>query len=104
MAEEIDTPPEQLDEIDIQSEGAMEREEMMNQIKMVEVNNMENYKGYTLQIDNTMPLKINDSDELDSVSSEDSDLDLDKEDEEANWRDIKKWNSFKNDKAVQNLT
>ena len=62
----------------------MEREIMMDQIHMVEVNKMENYKNYTLQIDNTVNLKINDSDELDSVSSEDSDVDLDKEDEEAN--------------------
>ena len=81
----------------------MEREIMMDQIHMVEVNKMENYKNYTLQIDNTVNLKINDSDELDSVSSEDSDVDLEKEDDEANWRDIKKWNSSKNNKAVQNL-
>lgn len=86
MPDELDTPtpPEQQDEIDILSEGAMEREIMMDQIHMVEVNKMENYKNYTLQIDNTVNLKINDSDELDSVSSEDSDVDLDKEDEEAN--------------------
>ena len=86
MLDEQDTPtpPEQQDEIDILSEGAMEREIMMDQIHMVEVNKMENYKNYTLQIDNTVNLKINDSDELDSVSSEDSDVDLDKEDEEAN--------------------
>ena len=51
---------------------------------MVEVNKMENYKNYTLQIDNTVNLKINDSDELEEVSSEDSNMDLDKEDEEAN--------------------
>ena len=81
----------------------MEREIMMDQIHMVEVNKMENYKNYTLQIDNTVNLKINDSDELDSVSSEDSDVDLEKEDDEANWRDIKNWNSSKNNKAVQNL-
>lgn len=62
----------------------MEREIMMDQIHMVEVNKMENYKNYTLQIDNTVNLKINDSDELDSVSSEDSDVDLEKEDDEAN--------------------
>ena len=79
----------------------MEREIMMDQIHMVEVNKMENYKNYTLQIDNTVNLKINDSDELDSVSSEDSDVDLDKEDEEANWRDIKNWNSSKNNKDVR---
>ena len=86
MPDELDTPtpPEQQDEIDILSEGAMEREIMMDQIQMVEINQMENYKNYTLQVDNTVDLKINDSDELDSVSSEDSDVDLDKEDEEAN--------------------
>ena len=81
----------------------MEREIMMDQIHMVEVNKMENYKNYTLQIDNTVNLKINDSDELDSVSSEDSDVDLEKEDDEANWRDIKNLNSSKINKAVQNL-
>ena len=86
MPDELDTPtpPEQQDEIDILSEGAMEREIMMDQIHMVEVNKMENYKNYTLQIDNTVNLKINDSDELEEVSSEDSNMDLDKEDEEAN--------------------
>ena len=40
MPDELDTPtpPEQQDEIDILSEGAMEREIMMDQIQMVEIN------------------------------------------------------------------
>lgn len=50
----------------------MEREIMMDNIKMAEVDKMENYKNYVLRIDNTQQLNINDSDELEDVSSEDS--------------------------------
>ena len=39
---------------------------------MVEVDKMDEYKKYTLKLDNDTNLKINDSDELESVSSEDS--------------------------------
>ena len=63
------------------SEGAMEREIMMDNIKMAEVDKMENYKNYVLRIDNTQKLNINDSDELEDVSSEDDEAG-DKEDGE----------------------
>ena len=66
------TPPEYKDEIDKLSEGAVEREIMMDQIRMVEVDKMDEYKKYTLKLDNNTNLKINDSDELESISSEDS--------------------------------
>ena len=69
---ETPTPPEYKDEIDKLSEGAVEREIMMDQIRMVEVDKMDEYKKYTLKLDNNTSLKINDSDELESVSSEDS--------------------------------
>ena len=69
---ETPTPPEYKDEIDKLSEGALEREIMMDQIRMVEVDKMDEYKKYTLKLDNNTSLKINDSDELESVSSEDS--------------------------------
>ena len=69
---ETPTPPEYKDEIDKLSEGAVEREIMMDQIRMVEVDKMDEYKKYTLKLDNDTNLKINDSDELESVSSEDS--------------------------------
>ena len=69
---ETPTPPEYKDEIDKLSEGAFEREIMMDQIRMVEVDKMDEYKKYTLKLDNNTSLKINDSDELESVSSEDS--------------------------------
>ena len=42
------------------------------------------YQDFNMRIDETNKLEINDSDELEEVSSEDSDVDLDKEDEEAN--------------------
>ena len=79
--EEPETPPEHQDEIDILSEGAMERENMMDQIRMVEVADMENYKLYNLQIDNNRDLNINDSDELEDVSSDDEQEIPDKEDD-----------------------
>ena len=44
---------------------------------------MEQYKKYTLKLDKTANLKINDSDELSQVSSEDSGEIPDKEEEEA---------------------
>lgn len=59
----------------------MEREIMMDNIKMAEVDKMENYKNYVLRIDNTHKLNINDSDELEEVSSEDDEAG-DKEDGE----------------------
>ena len=59
----------------------MEREIMMDNIKMAEVDKMENYKNYVLRIDNTQKLNINDSDELEDVSSEDDEAG-DKEDGE----------------------
>ena len=70
--QETPTPPEYKDEIDKLSEGAVEREIMMDQIRMVEVDKMSEYKKYTLKLDNNTSLKINDSDELESISSEDS--------------------------------
>lgn len=76
-------PPEYQDEIDQLSEGAVEREIMMDRIQMVEVDQMEQYKKYTLKLDKTANLKINDSDELSQVSSEDSGEIPDKEEEEA---------------------
>lgn len=39
---------------------------------MVEVDQMENYQKFNVRIDDNKNLKINDSDELDSISSEDS--------------------------------
>ena len=80
---ETPTPPEYKDEIDKLSEGALEREIMMDQIRMVEVDKMEEYKKYTLKLDNNTSLKINDSDELDSVTSDESgEPDKDFEDEQ----------------------
>ena len=80
--EEPATPPEHQDEIDILSEGAMEREIMMDQIRLVEVDRMENFKQYNLRIDNTRNLNINDSDELSDVSSDDDVQEIpDKEDD-----------------------
>ena len=78
------TPPEYKDEIDKLSEGAVEREIMMDQLRMGEVDKMEEYKKYTLKLDNQTNLKINDSDELESVSSEDSG-EPDKEVEDDQW-------------------
>lgn len=79
---ETPTPPEYKDEIDQMSDGAMEREIMMDQIRMVEVDKMDEYKKYTLKLDNNTSLKINDSDELESVSSDESgEPDKDVEDE-----------------------
>jgi len=80
--EEPEMPPEHQDEIDILSEGAMEREIMMDQIRLVEVDRMENFKQYNLRIDNTRNLNINDSDELEDVSSDDDNQEIpDKEDD-----------------------
>ena len=45
---------------------------MMDQIRMVDVDQMPNYQSYNLQIDDNKKLDINDSDELEDVSSEDS--------------------------------
>lgn len=79
---ETPTPPEYKDEIDRMSDGAVEREIMMDQIRMVEVDKMDEYKKYTLKLDNNTSLKINDSDELESVSSDESgEPDKDVEDE-----------------------
>ena len=44
---ETPTPPEYKDEIDKLSEGALEREIMMDQIRMVEVDKMEEYRSRT---------------------------------------------------------
>lgn len=54
------------------SEGEDKREVMMDQIRMVEVNEMQEYKKFQLPVDSKTNLKINDSDELEDVSSEDS--------------------------------
>ena len=45
---------------------------MMEQIRMVEVDEMVNYKNYNLVVDKSRQLDINDSDEV-PVSSENSD-------------------------------
>ena len=88
MQDYQETPPEFEDEIDIDSEGAMDREIMMDQIRMVEVDDMDQYKKYTLPLDKTTNLKINDSDELNEVSSDDSGEIPDKEDDEEKWKKI----------------
>ena len=68
---ELEEPaPEYQDEIDIPSEGALEREIMMDHIKMVEIEEMENYKKYNLRMDDQSQLKLNESDEIEGVSSE----------------------------------
>lgn len=54
----------------------MAREIMMDRIRMVEVDQMDQYKKYTLNLDKNTNLKINDSDELSQVSSEDSGGDI----------------------------
>lgn len=77
------TPPEYQDEIDIMSEGQMEREIMMDQIRMVEIDAMPHYaKEYNLQIDKERKLDINDSKSLSDVSSEDSNVSEKGEDEQ----------------------
>lgn len=70
--QETPTPPEYKDEIDAMSEGAVEREIMMDQLRMGKVDDMDEYKKYTLKLDNNTSLKINDSDELSEVSSDES--------------------------------
>lgn len=79
---EPEQPPEFQDEIDILSEGQMERDVMMEQIRMVEVDSMPMYKDFNLRIDDTQKLDINDSDELEDVSSEDSEVSDDDKDAE----------------------
>lgn len=88
-----------MDEIDIVSEGQMEREIMMDQIRMVEIDEMPNYKNFNLKLDKEGDLKINDSDELSHVSSEDSE-DVDREEEAEQWatdsKDNCTWNVYLN--------
>jgi hypothetical protein len=52
------------DEIDIMSEGEMEREIMMDQIRMGEIGDMEEYQKYNLQVEDMRDLDMQDSDEL----------------------------------------
>jgi hypothetical protein len=71
--QETPTPPEyRYDELDKLSEGNENREILMDQIRMVEVDKMGEYNKFQLPVDSNTNLKINDSDELESVSSEDS--------------------------------
>ena len=81
--QEPEQPPEYQDDIDgIESEGEAERQMMMSQIRMVEVDNMEVYNQYNVRIDDNQKLDINDSNELDDVSSEGSEGSVpDKKDE-----------------------
>lgn len=60
------------DEIDILSEGAMEREIMMDQIRMGDIRYMEHFNKYNLHVRNARKLNINDSNSLSDVSSDDS--------------------------------
>ena len=59
-----------MDEIDILSEGAMEREIMMEHIRMANLDQMQEYKKFNLQSDNMGVLNINDSNELEEISSD----------------------------------
>lgn len=49
--EEPGIAPEYMDEIDIISEGAMEREIMMDQIRMAEMHKLQKYNEINLRID-----------------------------------------------------
>ena len=60
----------------------MEREIMMDQIRMGEIDKMENYKRYNLRVDNVENLNIDDNDEFNNISSDDSQDAADKDDGE----------------------
>ena len=81
MFDELESNNE--DEIDIMSEGAMEREIMMDQIRMGEIGEMQQYQKYNLHVENMRDLDMQDSDELQDVSSENSDEAADKDEDEA---------------------
>lgn len=61
------------DELDVESEGQNDREMMMDQIKMVSIDEMPMYKDYNVRIDENNKLNISESGDLEDVSSEDSD-------------------------------
>ena len=60
------------DDIDLLSEGAMEREIMMDQIKSSDIFTLEEFNKYNLTVQNAKNLEINESNDLSEVSSDDS--------------------------------
>lgn len=61
----------------------MEREIMMDQIRMGDIDDMKHYKQYNLRVENVNDLNIDDENEhLKEISSDESDQNKDKEDDE----------------------
>ena len=61
----------------------MEREIMMVQIRMGDIDDMKHYKQYNLRVENVNDLNIDDENEhLKEISSDESDQNKDKEDDE----------------------